>query len=353
MEDIFFKYRKRLAHIGFFKSAMLGLALSLFAVGAAALILWAARAALPAVIGVTAGAGAAVLLAAVPLLYFKRFRPTDREVARRLDALGLDERYITLYEFKNDASGMAALQRADACARLSSVPEKALKFSLVLHIALLLIFGALFAVGATTASVLAADRPVSAEEAPPAPAVQTYIVTYKVWEEGTGTIEGELVQEVEKGGYTSAVTAVAANGYSFAAWVDENKTLLASGNNPRSEVNVRGDITVYALFEKTERPAQGEDSDGETGGGEDKEIEQGGGESGEDSDNPGPSGGDSEGGGGSGMGSDGRQNNNVIDGTQDYKENFDREKLEDELAGRDIPDDLKDILGDYYDTLKP
>lgn len=352
MEEIFFKYRKRLAHIGFFRSAMLGLALSLFAVGAAAFILWAARAALPVVIGVTAGAGAAVFLAAVPLLYFKRFRPTDREVARRLDALGLDERYITMYEFKNDASGMAALQREDACARLSSVPERALKFSLALPIALLLIFCALFAAGATTASVLAAGRTV-VEEASPAPAVQTYIVTYKVLEEGTGTIEGELVQEVEKGGYTSAVTAVAANGYSFAAWVDENKAPLANGNNPRSEVNVRGDITVYALFEKTERPAQGEDSDGETGGGEDNETEQGGGESGEEPDEPGQSGGDNKGEGSSGTGSDGRQNNNVIDGTQDYKENFDREKLENELAGRDIPDDLKDILGDYYDTLKP
>lgn len=352
MEEIFFKYRKRLAHIAFFKSVILGLVLSLFALGAAALILWAARTALPIVIGVTAGAGAAVFLVSVPLLYYKRFRPTDREVARRLDSLGFDERYITMYEFKNDPSGMAAIQREDACARLSAIPESALKFSLALPIVILLVSGALFAAGATTVSVLAADRTVWTEEAPAVPAVQTHIVTYRVWEEGTGRIEGELVQEVEEGGYTSAVCAVAADGYGFAAWVDENKAPLANGNNPRSEVNVRGDMTVYALFEKTEHPAQSEDSDNQTGGGEDDKTEQGGGES-KEPDDPEQSGGGTESGGGSSSGSDGRQNNNVIDGTQDYKENFDREKAEDELADRDIPDDLKDILGDYYDTLKP
>lgn len=354
MDEIFAKYRKRLAQIGLFKSVMLGLSLALSAVGAAALILWAARASLPVVIGVTAGLGVAVLLAAVPLLYFLHFRPTDREVACRLDALGLDERYITMYECEGDASGMAALQREDACTRLSSVPVRAFRFTLALPMVLLLIFGVLFATGATTASVLAAGGDVPTQEVPPAPVTPTYTVTYLVWEEGTGTIEGECTQEVKAGGYTSPVTAVAAEGYAFAAWVDEDKAPLANGNNPRGEVNVRSDLTVYALFEKIEHPAEGEDPDGNTDGGDDHEIEEGGDdpEAPDDPGDPGQSG-DNKGEGGGQDGEGGRQNNNVIDGTQDYKENFDREKLEDELKDKDIPDDLKDLLGDYYNTLKP
>ena len=353
MEDIFEKYRKRLVHIGIFRSVVLGLALSFLAVGAAALVAWIAKAALPVILGLTIGMGAAVFLIAVPLFYVRRFHPTERAVAERLDALGLDERSITMYECRNDPSRMAALQREDAKDRISAVSKGKLKYTIALPVVLLLLFGAAFAAGTTAASVLSARGAGGAEETDPAsPAEETFTVTYKVCEEGTGSISGEPIQKVTKGGFTEPVTAVPANGYRFAAWVDEAMVPLANQNNPRSEINVRADMTVYARFEKGDPPASGEDPDGELHEDGKKDPETGGDDQKDDPELPGQ--GETEGEGNPGGEPEDRpNNNNVIDGTQDYREKFDREALEKELTDGDLPDDLKDILGDYYDTLKP
>ena len=351
MEDIFGKYRKQLVRAGVLRSAVLGLALAFTAVGAAAFAAWIARASLPVILGLTISAGGLVFLVSFPFFYIKCFRPTDGDIARRLDALGLDERAVTMYRFREDRSGMAALQRADARAELAAVSK--VGYPAALRAALLLAFGALFAAGAVAGAVISARSAgvAAGETEPEAPPVQTFTVTYGVF--GEGSIEGELVQEVEAGGYTEAVTAVPASGYRFSAWVDENKTPLLNQNNPRSEVNVRGDMFVYALFEEVSPAAPGDESGNQQGDtGPDNELEQGGDT--DDPDDSGGSGDNQQGEGGSPeLGGDGRTNNKVIDGTQDYKEDFDREKYEDELVEKDIPDDLKDILGDYYDTLKP
>lgn len=357
MKDLFEKYRRRLAHIGVFRAVLLGLALSFFAVGAAALIAWVSGASLPVVLGLTVGIGAAVLVAAVPLLYFRHFRPTERAVVEQLDALGLDERTVTMYECQNDPSGMAALQRADAKGKLAAVSAGMLKYSVALPVLLLLFCGALFAGGMTTASVLAAGSSGGAQiaEGGSVPAAEeTFTVTYRVYEEGTGTISGELVQTVRKGGYTEPVTAVPVKGYRFSAWVNEDMARLSNQNNPRSEVNVREDMVIYARFEQAAPSSSEEDQSGGEGQGEKEKPDISGGEEElPDPDFPGQGESSSGGGNDSDANPEGKENNKVIDGTQNYKDNFDREQFERELTDKDIPDDLKDILGDYYDTLKP
>lgn len=358
MDDVFKKYKKRLARIGIGKAVAVALIFALFAFGIAVLIAWLCRAGIPVIFGVSGAAGAAVFAIALPILYVKRFRPTERTVAKRLDALGLKERAITMYECGEDVSGMAALQRQDAVHKISSVPQGRLKYSLALPAVLLLLLGAAFAAGTATASVIsAAATQEEAEEETEEEIIAetTFTVIYKVYEEGTGTIEGLTEQQVKKGGFTEEVTAVPADGYRFSEWVDENGVPFANQNNPRSEVNVRADLVVYARFEKVSQPpSEDEDVDG------DIESDKGDHEKNDpdkeekDPQEPTPSEGSQEGEGNAGGGSDASSaNNNVIDGTQDYKDNFDRETLEKELAGRDIPDELKDILGDYYDTLKP
>lgn len=352
MNDIFAKYRRRLKCVGLFRSAASALALSLFAVGAASLAAWAAGAKPAMTCGIAAGIGIALFLALLFLFYFRRFRPTEKTVAEKLDGLGLDERAVTMYEHKNDPSPMAALQRQDAEEKISVLPKGLLKFSLALPVVLLLVFGAAFAAGATAFSVLKADD-VRAAQSPPDPVEDTayFTVTYAVYEEGTGSLSGKTVQTVKKGGYTEPVAAMPANGFRFVAWVDENLSPLANQNNPRSETNVRGDMTVFAYFEKADQtPPDEEQGGGSEGQGGDLDPNPGG-----ETDPPeGEGGGHHEAGGGGGStGGGGSLNNGVIDGTQDYQEQFDREALEKELADKEIPDDLKDILGDYYDTLKP
>ncbi|MGZ2368466.1 InlB B-repeat-containing protein [Ancylomarina sp. YFZ004] len=59
-----------------------------------------------------------------------------------------------------------------------------------------------------------------------------------------GSLEGTLVQTVEKGSDATAVSAVADAGYHFTKWSD------GSIINPRTDVDVQSDMTVTAEFEK-------------------------------------------------------------------------------------------------------
>ena len=354
MDKLFESYRKRLNFFAIFKSILLALVIAFIVMGITSSITWIAKASILIILSLTCGLGGITFLVAIFPLYFKYFRPTTEMVAKKLDALGFEERYITMYECQNKTSFMAKLQREDAKRSLSKVSAKCLKFSIALPVIILLIISSVFAVGTTTGAILFASNPSSSSDnniSSPVDKKEYFTVTYKVFEEG-GTIEGDLVQKVEKGHYTTSVTAISAAGYRFLGWVDEEKNFLANQNNPRSEINVQEDMTIFALFE--EKSVSDDDDNNTSGEGEgnvDKEPEPGGG----GGENPNPGG--SQGGGGEGAPgggeSQGRENNKVVDGTVDYKDNFDREKLEQELVDKDFPDELKDILGDYYGTLKP
>lgn len=373
IKDLLKKYRARLVGNGVAKSVFIGLTAGFTAVGAVAFAAWIAGAPLNLLIGLTAGVGPAVALLCSFGAYFKRYRPTIADAARRLDALGMDERIVTMCEFEKDCSELAAIQRKDAGARLNGVAASSLKSRVPLQFLLLAACSFIFAASFLTVSVLASaeviksggemisgSQPGGKDEAPSEE--EYFTVRYSVLREGTGTIAGQTEQTVKKGGYTEEVTAVPAEGYVFYAWVDEAMRPVGSQENPRADLNVRADLAVYAMFYKTEEGSSGSGSTGGPGGedqnqgGEDGGSEEGGSESG-----PGGSGqGSSGGGGGSevpgGGGPQdipGRENNKVIDGTQDYRENFDREQYESDLEEDNLPDDLKDILKDYYDILKP
>jgi uncharacterized repeat protein (TIGR02543 family) len=68
----------------------------------------------------------------------------------------------------------------------------------------------------------------------------TYTLTYTAGEHGS--LSGITLQTVAAGSGGTAVTAVAENGYHFAAWSD------GSIENPRTDVNVNANITVKAIF---------------------------------------------------------------------------------------------------------
>ncbi len=364
-EDLLKKYRRRLAAIGWGKALLYSAIAGLCVSGAAGLATWFTHMELWIVLLLSLGLGAAVVLLCAPVIYLKFFRPTTDSAAAQIDALGLEERMITMRELENDPSEIAALQRKDATARLRAVSEKRLRFSVAMPFFALLACSFLFAASFVTVSALAAGGMIGRgdevlgvegglpqEETPPE--TVTYTVKYLVYEEGTGVIDGEAVQTVKKGGFTKAVTAVPAEGYLFYAWVDAQMHPIGNQENPRIDLNVRADTEVYACFYKAEEgnpdddPSEGE---GELPGGDDSGEEGGGGEDGEGG--PGSAGSSGEV-GGDGSEAEGRLNNSVIDGNSDYKENFDREKSEKELAEDDtLPDELKDILGDYYNALKP
>lgn len=69
-----------------------------------------------------------------------------------------------------------------------------------------------------------------------------YTVRYRI--EGSGTIEGNATQNVSMYANTSAVKAIAAEGYRFVEWSDGNT------NATRYERNVSAGATYYAIFEQ-------------------------------------------------------------------------------------------------------
>lgn len=61
------------------------------------------------------------------LLFLLRYRPTKRDLAKRLDGLGLSERVETMLELEHSEAPAARLQREDTVARLQTIPQKALQ----------------------------------------------------------------------------------------------------------------------------------------------------------------------------------------------------------------------------------
>lgn len=357
-EELLCKYTKRLRLFGFAKALFVCAIAGFIVCGAVAVITWILHASLPVVLWLSLGLGGITLFAGTPIVYRLYFRPTKAYVAARLDALGLDERMITMCQFENDESYIASLQRNDAIKHVGRVPVKKLKFSVTLPLIILLVCSFMFATSFVTVSALSAERTESeiaggTEEQPNVePKEITFTVEYLVYREGTGTLEGETVQTVKKGGFTKAVTAIPADGYRFYAWVDENMRPVGNQENPRFDINVRADMKVYAYFyEITAAAPPTADGDGDEPS-EDKSDDK------DDNDkDEGSSAESGKDGGGStdeSTPSAGRENNHVIDGEQDYKENFDREQSEKELSyDSSLPDELKDALGDYYNGLKP
>lgn len=390
-KKILTKYRKRLVRIGILESTLVSLVFGLAVIGIAAIITWFCDLSLLAVLLISIGAGVVVTAAMAPLLYFKRFYPTTQRTARILDKAGLEERVVTMCQYENDRSMLAALQREDAKSKLSGVNEKCIIFHVSLWLIIALIVCGLFAVSFTTVSALAAEGIInSGGEVIGKPSDDAkdndddeeekdvyYTIRYMVIL-GEGHIEGELTQTVKKGANTKQVVAVPDEGFMFYAWTDEAGTKVLGVDATRMEFKVKSDMTICALFIETPEDQNGGDEEqgedekkpGDDEGSGDEEGEKNGpngsgGSSGGAGQN-GENGNSGEGGEGSGddngeasenVGSTPagkREDNSVIDGKQDYKDSFDREQNDKELAEDDtLPDELKDILGDYYGALDP
>ena len=78
---------------------------------------------------VTIGVAIGVAVVVAVLLYLFKFRPTDREIMRRIDRMGLEERAVTMYEYMDETSVIAKLQREDAVKRIESVDNEKIKKS--------------------------------------------------------------------------------------------------------------------------------------------------------------------------------------------------------------------------------
>lgn len=124
MSKSFNKFKRRVRAQSIAVSALLGVGVS--AVGLAAVIL-AGKLGSNAVKPIFYLL-AAVFAAALSLVLYFIFMPSDKRLAKRLDSLyGLDERVSTMVELRDDEGVFARLQREDADLRLGEKPIKSLK----------------------------------------------------------------------------------------------------------------------------------------------------------------------------------------------------------------------------------
>lgn len=234
------------------------------------------------------GLGLGVTIASSVIFYFTMYRPTTHKIAARIDALGLEERMITMQQLENDDSYMAMLQREDAKAKLAAVETA--------HIALFVRKSSVIAMSVVGALAIVMTTLNGLTEAgiiaPPTQVVEEiidketfYTVTYEVDGEMGGYIDGDMEQIVVKGENAETVIAVADEGYTFVCWKLKGNEDPDSEEPERTDMKIKEDLKYVAYFDEIEigegegegegEPGEGDPGEGEGDAGEGDAGDQG------------------------------------------------------------------------------
>ena len=205
---------------------------------------------LPGTVGLTA------------LIYFTKYRPNTMSNARRLDRLGLEERLVTMIEYRNDDSYMAEIQRNDARATLEKVHVNDIRLALSkkllipASVMLTLAFAMTVINGLSYFGVIPTGQEllIQATQSEESKYVQ---VQYKIKNNDAGYIIGETKQYMLKGSDAKLVVAIANEGYTFEAWSDGTLTPA------RIDKEILENIDVYAIFSEIDKPFLDDDGDGD------------------------------------------------------------------------------------------
>ncbi len=359
MANLLKKYRAKIVWEGILKSLFLGLVCGSVAMALCILLSWFFG--FKAGLWVGIALFAAVTAAVTPILYFVKFKPTARTVATRVDALGLEERILTMTQLEGDDSYIARMQREDARRALGSAGQMvkiALSAGLcvALSVALAVGFGSTAVGSLYSAGVIPSGMQLLSNTQPEQKTV--YTVTYSVqqetggklclWDDEWNTPETfeETVYELGEGESAPAIYALDGASYYFIGWSDGVTTRY------RADGPFTKNTTIIALYSADpEEAAPQEDAivDDSTSG--DKP--------GPNSDRPGPNDNhngppdpnntDSDGGGTH------AENSQIVDGNTYYGDRYSDayDGALDRLGSDDdIPDDLKGYISDYYDSIR-
>ena len=201
------------------------------------------------------------------LLYFFKYRPTMKDVARRLDRLGLDERMITMLEYEGDDSYIATLQRENAQVSIKTVENKKLKLRISIALIAIAVSAAILGSSMTTVLALAENGilPSGSTIISGGDEFLDHIPVSYIVEEGGYITGGEADQLVPPGGDADPVVAEAEDGWVFVGWDDD------STNPARHDKNITEPREYIAIFEQIDEDADSDDSEG----GEGEEGEEG------------------------------------------------------------------------------
>ena len=352
-DKIFQEYYNRLAKEGWLKALIFGLIVAFAAVFVSATALWIFALKQFWLLFVVFSAAA---IGATLIAYAVKFRPSTKEIARRVDALGLEERLLTMTQLQNDDSYIAMKQREDALNALKTVTAKDVKIVVSATMLILLSISLVFGTGATTVYALSTNGALPSggeligitKENP----VPEYELHYE--ESEGGMIDGEIFQVVAEGASASPVEAIPDEGYYFAGWVWIQDGKEHESTEPyRLDENVRESIVFTAMFAEASEEEENEEGEGEGEGEPDagENTPQGGSQDGGDGDQlPPPSGDENS------SGSTNQENKQIINGETFYggstledAENQAKDKMD---GNENVSDGEKDIVDDYYDTIR-
>ena len=359
------KYSARLSKEGFLNASICALGMGFAALLVTSLVFWLTGFDYPWVSFIVM---AAVTAGTLPLMYYKKFRPSEKEIAQRVDELGLKERLLTMVELDGDDSYIAVRQREDSKRAIENVSTKLLR--VVASIPLIAMASVLALTGGAMATVtilsdkgiLSSGKDLIEEAITPDP------VYYEVEfvEEGGGMLDGDIFQMVEEGMGVAEVYAIPDDEWFLHQWVWEvdgvEYTLEGTDVFVVEDLVVNQNIIVTAYFVEVSESQQqgsgeGEPSDeppeSEPQEGEPTESEEGEDEENEEESEDAPP---SDKPGGDQAGGESQANDMVIDGETDYGGDVYNNAVEDATkeveSNDDIPEDLKDLIGDYFDNIK-
>ena len=346
IKQLFRKCSNRLAWEGMLKALLSGLIVGFSVNFVVASVTWFLEAK-----GLWVSIGSWLLISggAAAIFYQLRYKPDKDYIARRLDRLGLQERMITMNEFAEDTSTIAAIQREDAMNIVNKLNVKAIRFvipkvSIVLASAIAFCgIGMTVVTGLSDAGIIKSGKEFIEDTAPGIadiiyPPAETVTITYLI-EDGEGAIEGDEVQILEKGekgANASPVVAVADEGWMFVEWSDGVK------DPAREDMRIMEDTTIYATF----APIGDGEGDGEPQPGE--------GEPGEGDEPAPPSDAKEEAPPQDGANGVYEENNMVLDGETYYRDIFEvyyQEAMARLESGEEIPDELRKLIQTYFDVI--
>lgn len=272
---VFKQYRSRMTTEGVINAILCGFAIGGGLFAAISLVCILCNAGLALTLGLGLGLGVCAGVGSALLFYFFKFQPTVRNMARRADAAGLEERAITMLQYESDPSCLAQFQREDAAEHIEKAAPAALK---KLRVSSKAIASASVAAAADVAAIvfvvlmaLHVLPPIIPINPPVLP--DGYIAVSYLVEEG-GEINGEEEQLISAGENAEPVEAVPDEGWAFVEWSDGVLEPY------RYDINVSEDLTVTAFFEEVE------DGEGEGGDGENDNDSDNDSDSDDDSDKP-------------------------------------------------------------------
>ena len=343
-QDLLKNYKSRLAKEGWLKAALCGMSVGFSADILCAAAFWVFGIKL---FWVCILVFAAVTAIATLLFYFCRFKNSRRQVASRVDMLGLEERILTMTQFENDDSYIARRQREDAMNALKSVNSSFIKIAVSASMVATFCATLALGIGATTASALSSKSLVTMiQENKTEPNSGIFHLIYGVKGNIGGRVDGELEQTVGEGESGKIVQAVADDGYVFIGWTDGYEDAT------RTDVNVKKDVTVNAVFVEIEANDEDDETEEEKGEGE------GNGSNSNSQQQPGdPSDGSdsSDGAGnGAGAGSD-AASNQVIDGSTYYGDEYggSLSDAQDSMnSNSNLSGEERGTIGDYFHNIQ-